>query len=1050
MNDLAQRQQALDISQSFIIQAPAGSGKTELLTQRYLKLLASCEVPENIIAMTFTNKAVAEMTQRVLLALQSSFDLRPKEVHKQITYDLALRVMRRSEELDWQLLQNPKRLKISTIDGLYSLITNRFPLPNQLVPRQIMADQWVRENAYKEAAGQALLMIDDEEYGEAIADLLLHLDNNVLRFENLVTQMLSKRDQWLMRLYKDGVMDPKVLQDTAKAIVMKSLEDLHNLAERYFQADFFALMLSNNNLDYNKITSLPSADCVDLEKWKLIGDFCLTKKGDWRKALEKKLPAELFNEALRLGLKQLNTLPDVVFSQKQSDILVTIAKVLKLCVAQLNLHFECEQAHDFIEVALNANQALDETAGVSDIALFLDYKVQHLLIDEFQDTSTSQFDTIEKLVNEWQEGDGKTLFLVGDPMQSIYRFRESQVSLFLQVQGQGIVNIAPISLILSTNFRSSKSIVEGNNHFFQDIFPVHNDIYQGAISYSHSHSNSDDEQEQAIVFHPFACDQFGLEAQTVSKVVKASLGKNASGTIAVLVRTRSHLEYISQQLKDDNITFESVEITRLQNHLLTRDLLSLTKALLHLGDKLAWLSILRAPWCGLILNDLLVLSADDSCVIYQQLADVNTLEKLSQDGQKRAKHLHHCLQNAINNQGRFNFVELLTHSLNQLGLKNATLSNTELAIKDEFLQIIHHCEQHNNLNISAITSAMESLYAPSDKAQVKLMTIHASKGLEFDTVIIPSLGKKPRSDSSPIIQLREFSQKSLLLAPIKSAFDEGESSTYEYLKFIESQQNKFETMRLLYVAMTRAKTNLHLLGAVSQSGKANGNSLLAFLMPFFTHRFENIDTTPDTVTDLKAPLLHRFSQLKTSDNKTQTQGESVQYQQNFERLFKSTLGSLVHQYYEQQLFTPSEQNIRNRLIEIGTAPQDIKRWQVFIIKLLENTKSDSKFDWLFKARDSAINEAEFIVDGRTIAIDRLFIDKGTLWIIDFKTAEPAENEPLEKFIQRQQAQHAKQLLFYKTTLFEIYKIPVRCALYCPTIPVLIEISDCNGDGINGI
>jgi ATP-dependent exoDNAse (exonuclease V) beta subunit len=90
------------------------------------------------------------------------------------------------------------------------------------------------------------------------------------------------------------------------------------------------------------------------------------------------------------------------------------------------------------------------------------------------------------------------------------------------------------------------------------------------------------------------------------------------------------------------------------------------------------------------------------------------------------------------------------------------------------------------------------------------------------------------------------------------------------------------------------------------------------------------------------------------------------------------------------------------------------------------------------------------VDGRTIAIDRLFIDKGTLWIIDFKTAEPAENEPLEKFIQRQQAQHAKQLLFYKTTLFEIYKIPVRCALYCPIIPVLIEISDCNVDGIIGI
>jgi hypothetical protein len=115
----------------------------------------------------------------------------------------------------------------------------------------------------------------------------------------------------------------------------------------------------------------------------------------------------------------------------------------------------------------------------------------------------------------------------------------------------------------------------------------------------------------------------------------------------------------------------------------------------------------------------------------------------------------------------------------------------------------------------------------------------------------------------------------------------------------------------------------------------------------------------------------------------------------------------VHQYYEQELFTPSIKNIRNRLIEIGTSPKDIERWSVFIIKLLENTKNDEKFDWLFKQRDSTQTEAEFIVDARTIAIDRLFIDAGTLWVIDFKTAKPAENEPLNKFIQRQQNQHAK-------------------------------------------
>ncbi|SSC10645.1 UvrD-helicase domain-containing protein, partial [thiotrophic endosymbiont of Bathymodiolus puteoserpentis (Logatchev)] len=174
MSDQVQRDQTLDISQSFIVQAPAGSGKTELLTQRYLKLLSVSDEPENIMAMTFTNKAVDEMTQRVLSALKSSFKPKPKEPHKQITYELASQVMQRSDEKEWQLLQNPKRLKISTIDGLYSLINNRYPLPSQLVPRQIMAENWARDNAYRYATEQVLLMIDDKQQGRAIADLLLH------------------------------------------------------------------------------------------------------------------------------------------------------------------------------------------------------------------------------------------------------------------------------------------------------------------------------------------------------------------------------------------------------------------------------------------------------------------------------------------------------------------------------------------------------------------------------------------------------------------------------------------------------------------------------------------------------------------------------------------------------------------------------------------------------------------------------------------------------------------------------------------------------------
>lgn len=1060
MNDTKQRAQALDITQSFIVQAPAGSGKTELLTQRYLKLLSVCENPENIIAMTFTNKAVDELSKRVLSALKSTQKSRPTLAHKQTTFDLATKVMLRSDAKNWQLLQNSKRLKISTIDGLSSLISNRYPLESQLVPYQIMAKKWQQDAAYKYAAMQTLLMIDDEQHGKVIANLLLYLDNNIERFYRLMIQMLAKRDQWLTRLYQGDALNVEALKQSAKQIVSQHLFDLEKVAKTHLNTQFFQSLQGNTHPRYSKIKALPNAKIDALELWQDLADLLLKggvgKKNEWRQSVNikngfapeakaQKLKFVEFLETLQnqddfrdLLFGVLN-LPEIDFSQAQADTLAVIAQVLKLCTAQLNVYFEQQQAHDFIQVALNANQALDGRISVSDAALFLDYQLQHLLIDEFQDTNASQFNTLEKLIDQWQVGDDKTLFLVGDPMQSIYRFRESQVGLFLQVKARGIANIEPISLVLNANFRSSQSIVERNNEFFKNIFPKHEDIYQGAIAYSPSQSASDFVNEAAVNFRLFAPNQLEKQAQIVVGIVQQKLGDFPDGEVAILVRNRSHLRAIIPLLKQHNIAFEGVKTTALKEHLLTRDLFSLTKALMHLGDKLAWLSVLRSPFCGLILDDLLILSKSDERIIYQQLNDKKTLSKLSQDGQMRAQHLHNCLQGVIDNQGRFNFVELLIYALQQLGI-TAGLSTLETMIKDQFLQIIYECESQQLLNIATIEAALAELYAPSENARVKLMTIHQSKGLEFDTVIMPSLGAIPANDKPPIMHIKTFADDSLLLAPIKSALESDESITYQYLKFVDAQQNKFETMRLLYVGMTRAKQNLHLLGAVNQSGKAAAKSLLALLMEFYQKRFTKLPKSDIEATiEAQAPKLQRFKQLIAPINKPQNRGENIQYQHNFERLFKSVLGTLVHQYYQQEFFTPSTQNLNARLIEIGTPPKKIEQYRVQIMTLLNNTQRDTQFDWLFKKRPSTLTEAEFVADNSIITIDRLFIDNDILWIIDFKTAEPAQNETIAQFIKHQQSQHTEQLLLYKQTLSKIYDNEIKCALYCPAVSQLIEI-----------
>ena len=125
---------------------------------------------------------------------------------------------------------------------------------------------------------------------------------------------------------------------------------------------------------------------------------------------------------------------------------------------------------DFSEVNIKAINALDSRDEISDIALLLDYQIKHVLVDEFQDTSYSQFNLIERLISGWQQDDGKTLFLVGDPMQSIYKFRESQVGIFLNVAQNGIGSLKVKPLKLKANFRSNKVLLRRIMKFSLEFF----------------------------------------------------------------------------------------------------------------------------------------------------------------------------------------------------------------------------------------------------------------------------------------------------------------------------------------------------------------------------------------------------------------------------------------------------------------------------------------------------------------------------------------------------------------------------------------------------
>ncbi|MDC1046240.1 UvrD-helicase domain-containing protein [Candidatus Pseudothioglobus singularis] len=303
MNDQKQRDQALNIESSFIVQAPAGSGKTELITQRYLKLLGSSEEPENILVMTFTNRAVDELKLRIVSALSNAQVEPPKEPHKLITYNLALRVLNQSKKRNWDLLRHPSRLKVITIDSLSNLIVSRFPSLDQLIPHRTIIDSYEYEFIYRHAAENTLLLINDDEYKSSVSSVLLSLDNHVDRFYRLIEEMLAKREQWLPRLFIDGALDISSLESISKTLITDYLKDLRGIAQNALGDNFFSLLKVSKREDISQISKLPGSRIKDLKDWRAIADILITKSSkNWRKKIDVTIgfPAEMKDEKNQL------------------------------------------------------------------------------------------------------------------------------------------------------------------------------------------------------------------------------------------------------------------------------------------------------------------------------------------------------------------------------------------------------------------------------------------------------------------------------------------------------------------------------------------------------------------------------------------------------------------------------------------------------------------------------------------------------------------------------------------------------------------------------
>jgi len=1117
--DHSARQSALDPRGSFIVQAPAGAGKTELLTQRFLALLAHVnELPEEILAVTFTKKAAGEMRSRIVNALifAKAQDDPPSIKHELNTWQLAKAALAVNDTKGWLLIENPNRLRIVTIDALCAKLVSKMPILSQ-VGGDFSVVEYAR-TLYEQAATALLSQTtDDEHWAKALGVLLLHCDNRIEKIIHLLVTLLSKRDQWLPYL---GYLSSG--QEHLQAYFNHSLQQLienhlQQLASAFPLSTTFTLMVlasdaakvceelgkSDKIVCLKNCTTLPRSAASDLPLWQGLQELLLTKDGVFRKRLDqsvgflsqsaakdktekairkeqqekmKSIIAELGEvEGLSDRLFEVELLPDPFMSSVHLSVLQALGELLPVLVAHLQVIFQEAGQVDFIEVNLRASNALGDALEPSEILLKLDYQLRHILIDEYQDTSVSQFRLFEKLVAGWQPNDGRTLFLVGDPMQSIYRFRGAEVSLFMHTQENGLGAISLTPLTLQVNFRSNEKVINWINQTFVDIFPHATNKTFGGVPYSQAFAAKAANSSSLVQLIPVQKEVEDL-AQIAVEVIIKTLSENPTGSIAVLGRTRKHLSPIIAVLKKLNIAFVAHEVDYLAMRMHVIDCVSLLRATTDLTDKISWYAILRAPWLGLSLSDIFVLSQHNPTgIVWNALLQFTECKGLSREAIDKLAVWVPRIQYWLAHRRRKPLNEWLRGLWLLLGGAFCYPDAVQKDL-DAVFKLIADCETGGLIpDMDTFEERLGQLYADVQNMPisqsvatkpVELLTLHKAKGLEFDTVIMPYLHTRPKRNDPALLLWFEYAlttQVDLLLAPyrfVAQAFD----PLYRYVDHCLSQKDRFEIARLLYVGATRAKNHLFLLGEYEYNDK--GKPKLPPKGSFWEMLWPHVDTT---LLSTHIPFAQMASQQVLTEKQLQRLkdpytlpkeliGEVTQESDDLNRpdvgdFVARCAGTVFHRLL-QRITSDTHMAVRGddfkapcqlALKRMGLTANEHVDAVALVMQAIENLLADEKGKWIIDPNHQD-RKSEWALSYKSVhgvenyLIDYSFIDKqGIRWIIDYKLTHHRvfSDEALTEEV----AKYRRQLDKYRQLVSRLEQRPVRCALYFPLAKVFTEIEN---------
>ena len=1058
-DDSAARREALRLSHSVVLRAPAGSGKTGLLIQRMLNALTTVEQPENVLAITFTRKAAAEIQHRLIQALKlARNETPPEDEFARQTWELARQVQARDAQRNWQLVDNPARISATTIDALNRELASRMPVLSGLghVPEPLDDPSALYRQAITNLFARLEQPGTDSEDRKALQKVLALGQNRLDKLLDSLADMLATREQWLKACLDARGQDQQYGEHLIKQYINQALAECQTLLPDAGVRDSWLQLLQQLAEDgadilqpASTLSGWPAPDSGELEHWQWLAGTLLTKTGSWRSArglnvtggfikghratAEAKISIETFaarGERAAAALHALSSLP-TGYPQALAETAAALNHVLLQLCGELRLIFAARQQADYAELAIAARDALaDPRSGLAERQ---HARIQHLLVDEMQDTSDAQHQLLKQLVAEWQPDEGRSLFLVGDPQQSIYLFRQARVELFQQLFDQaqlGPVALTPLQL--SSNFRSRPALVDWCNAHMHTLFARRN----SPVSFAHSQARRPLGGQGAEVL---AAETPEDEARIAAQRIDASLSSSETRSIGVLARSRAHLQPLLRELDARGIAYSGQDLDPLEQTPVARDFIACVQALLHPGNDLAWVRLLRSPGVALSWQQLDSLVATTPGQLWSQRARQAQLEPL----QHLQKSLNHIEQHA---ELRGNLPLAASWLHRQLGLRD-DLSGSETAdlLRLETL-LIEHCPCAVLDDEAAFESAVRRLFSQAPPARVELMTVHRSKGLEFDHVVLFGCNAGLRRPDTPLLRYRRGEHGWLLAPRPRESLSQDTPATriYKLLNNQAQHDDAAEALRLFYVACTRAREQLDITLCSRQRGdKRNFAALLVDSgeeLDLGGEREDRVEAWRQ-VLHPRLPLARRQAQpgqalarprpaRTTSPSRlAAAQRDRVNAGLDWQRLRASLTGTLVHECLERaaQLATlPDAQMLaswrgplRAGLRRRGLPDEMLEQTCTQVLQLTAQALNGWGA-WLLAARSWAHNEYALTgwQDGEWVSaiIDRCFEDEQQrCWVVDYKTNAAPDHE-LDSWLAEQCQHYDAQLGRYATLL----------------------------------